>query len=111
MVLFSVHFGGISCSFGIAVVTLSRLRLVKIRIMTRPNSPEIPLKHSKTVSSGRGEEIPPYIGYLANPMWFSVVCTRSMRHHSGQNVWTYKAQPSESITFINYLFIPTCING
>ena len=37
----------------------------------------------------------PTYGHLINRMWFCVVCTlidNDIRHHSGQMLWTHKAQ-------------------
>ena len=48
-----MRFGSISGSFfGLAMGILARLRLVKIRTMARPNSPDMPPKRTKKVRLG-----------------------------------------------------------
>ena len=47
-----IRFGVISGSFGLAMGVLTELRLVKIRTMARPNSPDMPPKRIKNVRLG-----------------------------------------------------------
>ena len=52
IVPFFVGFGGVSGSFGLAMGSLARLRLAKIRTIPRPNSSDIPPERAKKVRLG-----------------------------------------------------------